>query len=50
MKIARMLARSISGLRFSGMRSGEGAESPPYSVFRKDQPPQAQIVEGSERG
>lgn len=45
-KMARMLARSTAGLRLAGMRSGVGAESPPYSVWRKDQPPQAQIVEG----
>lgn len=45
-----MLARSVVGLRFAGMRSGDGAESPPYRVCRKDQPPQAQIVEGEEVG
>jgi len=48
--MARILARSVSGLRFSGMRKGEGAESPPYSVLRKDQPPQAQIVWGCDEG
>ena len=50
MKIARMLARSVSGLRFAGMRRVEGALLPPYRVCRKDQPPQAAIVDGEERG
>jgi hypothetical protein len=45
-----MLARSTDGSRFSGIRRGDGAESPPYSVRRKDQPPHAEMVVGEELG
>jgi hypothetical protein len=45
-KIARIEARSVKGLRLAGMRKVEGALEPPYRVCRKDQPPQAAIVLG----